>query len=234
MDFPVISRIGGKGVIARRRGPMLGSSREHDGSDCGGTRDSMDGSSSAQNADERRLANLMIAYQQGDLGAFEQLYALLVDGVRRYFAKAHRDRGAVHDLVQDTFLEMHRSRRTYTPPLPVRPWVFGIARNVLARSRRAAQLRPQALPASALEDALAIAAPANGVPSADALDMAHALKRLPVGTRDPWLLHHVLGHSFDAIAARLGITVMAAKLRSSRATRALRLALRATRSSDDA
>jgi RNA polymerase sigma-70 factor (ECF subfamily) len=194
----------------------------------------MDGSSSAQNADERRLANLMIAYQQGDLGAFEQLYALLVDGVRRYFAKAHRDRGAVHDLVQDTFLEMHRSRRTYTPPLPVRPWVFGIARNVLARSRRAAQLRPQALPASALEDALAIAAPANGVPSADALDMAHALKRLPVGTRDPWLLHHVLGHSFDAIAARLGITVMAAKLRSSRATRALRLALRATRSSDDA
>jgi DNA-directed RNA polymerase specialized sigma24 family protein len=129
---------------------------------------------------------------------------------------------------------MHRSRRTYTPPLPVRPWVFGIARNVLARSRRAAQLRPQALPASTLDAALTIVAPASGVPSADALDVAHALQRLPAGTRDPWLLHHVFGHSFDAIAARLGITVMAAKLRSSRATRALRLALCVTRSSDDA
>lgn len=190
----------------------------------------MDGSSSTNDADERRLADLMIAYQQGDAAAFEQLYALLVDGVRRYFAKAHRDRGAMHDLVQDTFLEMHRSRRTYTPPLPVRPWVFGIARNVSARSRRAAQLRPQALHSPAL----AIAAPAGGVPSADALDMENALKRLPVGTRDPWLLHHVFGHSFDAIAAHLGITVVAAKLRSSRATRALRLALRVTRSSDDA
>lgn len=193
----------------------------------------MDGSSSTHEADERRLVELMIAYQQGDLGAFEQLYALLVDGVRRYFAKAHRDHSAVHDLVQDTFLEMHRSRRTYTPPLPVRPWVFGIARNVSARNRRAAQTRPQALPASALEATLAIAAPASGVPSAEALDMAYALKRLPVGTRDPWLLHHVLGLSFDSIAARLGITVMAAKLRSSRATRALRHALRVTRSGDD-
>jgi RNA polymerase sigma-70 factor (ECF subfamily) len=193
----------------------------------------MDGSSSTQDAEERRLADLMIAYQQGDLCAFEQLYALLVDGVRRYFAKVHRDRGAVHDLVQDTFLEMHRSRRTYTPPLPVRPWVFGIARNVSARSRRAAQLRPQGLSSSALEAALATAAPANGVLSVDALDMEHALKRLPVGTRDPWLLHHVFGHSFDSIAARLGITVIAAKLRSSRATRALRLALHVTRRSDD-
>jgi RNA polymerase sigma-70 factor (ECF subfamily) len=193
----------------------------------------MDVSSSTQDADERRLADLMIAYQQGDLGAFEQLYALLVDGVRRYFAKVHRNHGAVHDLVQDTFLEMHRSRRTYTPPLPVRPWVFGIARNVLARSRRAAQLRPQGRPTSDLEAALAIAAPASGVPSTDVLDMEHALKRLPVGTRDPWLLHHVFGHSFDSIAARLGITVMAAKLRSSRATKALRLALHVTSRRDD-
>lgn len=194
----------------------------------------MDGSTSTLEAEERRLAELMSAYQQGDLAAFEQLYALLVDGVRRYIAKVHRDQGVVHDLVQDTFLELHRSRRTYTPPLPVRPWVFGIARNVVARSRRAAQLRPQALPPSALDAALAIAASAGGVPSADALDMEKALRRLPVGTRDPWLLHHVLGHSFDAIAARLGITVVAAKLRSSRATRALRLALYPTgRSGDD-
>lgn len=194
----------------------------------------MDGSTSTLEAEERRLAELMSAYQQGDLAAFEQLYALLVDGVRRYIAKVHRDQGVVHDLVQDTFLELHRSRRTYTPPLPVRPWVFGIARNVVARSRRAAQLRPQALPPSALDAALAIAASAGGVPSADALDVEKALRRLPVGTRDPWLLHHVLGHSFDAIAARLGITVVAAKLRSSRATRALRLALYPTgRSGDD-
>jgi DNA-directed RNA polymerase specialized sigma24 family protein len=56
---------------------------------------------------------------------------------------------------------------------------------------------------------------------------------LPASTRIPWLLHHLFGFSFQSIAARLGVTVMAAKLRSSRAKRALRLALRAQPSCDD-
>jgi DNA-directed RNA polymerase specialized sigma24 family protein len=73
-------------------------------------------------------------------------------------------------------------------------------------------------------DVEAVIAPANS----DTLDIENALTALPASTREPWLLHHVFGFSFDSIAARLGITVMAAKLRSSRATRALRLALQLT------
>ena len=83
---------------------------------------------------EGQLTELMIAYQAGDLGAFEQLYAILAGEVTRYFSRLHRDRSVVNDLVQDLFLEVHRSRRTYTAPLPVRPWIFGIARNVSARA----------------------------------------------------------------------------------------------------
>jgi RNA polymerase sigma-70 factor, ECF subfamily len=164
--------------------------------------------------DEGRLTELMIAYQAGDLAAFERLYAALSGEVTRYFSRLHRDRSVIHDLVQDLFLEIHRSRRTYTPPLPVRPWVYGIARNVLSRNRRVPRF----------EHGVDVdpAAPAE---NADALDIENALTALPVSTREPWLLHHVFGFSFDSIAARLGITVMAAKLRSSRATRALRMAL---------
>lgn len=193
----------------------------------------MSGSSLPEDAQEHRLAQLMIAYQKGDLAAFEQLYALLVDDVRRYFSKAQHDRGLAHDLVQDMFLEVHRSRRTYTPPLPVRPWMFGIARNVLARSRRAAHVRPQGSPLFDVEGEPVAAAPTCDTPSAEALDMENALATLPVSTRDPWLLHHLFGFSFDSIASRLGITVMAAKLRSSRATKALRLALHVKRKHDD-
>lgn len=170
-------------------------------------------------ADEAALVALMIDYQAGDLAAFEQLYATLVDDVRRYFARTHRD-GAAGDLAQEVFLELHRARRTYAPPLPVRPWVFGIARNVAARSRRAARARPPAhAPLDAERDA---AAPA---PPAAALDIQTALAALPASARDAWILHHVQGFSFHSIAARLGVTVMAAKLRSSRAMRALRAAL---------
>jgi RNA polymerase sigma-70 factor, ECF subfamily len=189
----------------------------------------MSGSSSTPQFEDR-LADLMVAYQGGDPAAFERLYELLVADVRRYFARVHRDRGSVHDLVQDTFLEMHRSRRTYNAPLPVRPWVLGIARNVSARSLRAAHVRPQAQSTLDAEVELRIAAPSSDLPAA--LDIENAVATLPPSTREPWLLHHVFGFSFDSIATRLGITSMAAKLRSSRATRALRVALSGKRKDD--
>lgn len=181
-------------------------------------------SSSTQQADECRLTQLMIAYQAGDLGAFEQLYAMLADEARRYFARTHRDRNVARDLVQDLFLEIHRSRRSYTPPLPVRPWIFGIARNVSARNRRATRFQAS----ESVEQNADIELAASAVASTEALDVESALTALPASTREPWLLHHVFGINFETIAARLGITVVAAKLRSSRATRALRLALNAS------
>lgn len=173
---------------------------------------------------ERQLVELMVAYQQGNLSAFEQLYASLSSHLRRYFRNAVRDASIVDDLVQDTFLEMHRARRTYTPPLPVSPWAFGVARNVLARRRRSAHL--QAQHTQPLDDGdMPQPAHLQATPVANALDIEQALAGLPTSTREPWLLHHVFGFSFQAIASHLNITVMAAKLRSSRATQALRRAL---------
>jgi RNA polymerase sigma-70 factor (ECF subfamily) len=178
---------------------------------------------SPEDPQDRRLRQLMIAYQAGDLGAFEELYAVLAGEIRRFFARSRRDRAAVNDLVQDLFLEIHRSRRSYAPPLPVRPWIYGIARNVCARDRRKAGRQPMRCAMEA--DAELQAAPAEGLPASESLDIENALTALPASTREPWLLHHVLGLSFHSIASRLGITVMAAKLRSSRATRAIRRAL---------
>ncbi len=181
----------------------------------------MMGGPDSQRADETELTQLMVDYQAGDLAAFERLHALLADEMRRHFARVHRDRRVVADLVQDLFLELHRSRRSYSPPLPVRPWVYGIAQHVSARARRAAGRQPRSDDAADTLDELA--APVE--PLSEALDIEQALTVLPASTREPWLLHHVFGFSFGAVAERLGITVMAAKLRSSRATRALKMAL---------
>lgn len=183
----------------------------------------MDAPGRTDQEQELRLVQLMVAYQGGDLGAFEQLYAALAEQLRHYFRNGERDRSVADDLVQDTFLEMHRSRRTYAPPLPVRPWIFGVARNVLARKRRAAHSYNQHTDSIGDDDELPVAP--NEVPVSDVIDIEHALAGLPASTREPWLLHHLFGLSFDSIATRLGITTMAAKLRSSRATQALRSAL---------
>lgn len=176
-------------------------------------------------SDELRLMTLMVAYQNGDLSAFEQLYASLAQPLRRYFRNAERNAATADDLLQETFLELHRSRRTYAPPLPVRPWAFGVARNVLLRRRRASAMSGQTRELDDESD-LQPVAQIGGVPLLnDVIDMEQALAELPATTREPWMLHHLFGFSFDFIATRLGITVMAAKLRSSRATKALRCAL---------
>jgi len=41
------------------------------------------------------------------------------------------------ELLQETFLQIHRSRRTYLPGRPVTPWIFSIAHHVYLGDRRA-------------------------------------------------------------------------------------------------
>lgn len=172
--------------------------------------------------DDNELVRLMVGYQAGELAAFEGLYARLAAELRRYF-QATGAEAAAQDLVQETFLAIHRSRRTYQPGLPVRPWVFGIARNVLGRHRREAWRRSRTEDRDA-RPAEEMAAPAVAL-VLKPRDLAAALARLPAGRREAWVLHHVHGLSFQQIAARFRIGVGAAKLRSSRAMRALRAAL---------
>ncbi len=171
------------------------------------------------------LVRLMVAYQAGELAAFEGLYGRLAAELCRYFqaAGAPGVDMAAQDLVQETFLAIHRSRRTYQPPLPVRPWAFGIARNVLGRHRREAWRRSRTEDRDARPVA-EVAAPATAL-ALEPRDLAAALASLPASRREAWVLHHVHGLSFQQIAARFRIGVGAAKLRSSRAMRALRAAL---------
>jgi len=174
---------------------------------------------------EDRLVRLMVEYQAGRTEAFEGLYEALAGILRRHFEAVSRG-GATDDLVQDTFMEIHRSRRTYLPPLPVRPWVFGIARNVLRRHRRLAWRRARRDAFGAGHD-VAPSPAVSGAPhqAIDARDVNDALRQLSPARRHAWELHHVEGLSFEEIARVLRIPVGAAKLRSSRAMGALRAAL---------
>lgn len=169
------------------------------------------------------LVHLLVAYQAGELAAFERLYAALAGELQRYFQAQDPGGGTAQDLVQDTFLEIHRSRHTYLPPLPVRPWVFGIARHVLGRHRKEAWKRSRHEDRAAIPAEAVAATPA--APAVEPRDLADALASLPASRREAWVLHHVHGLSFQQIAERFRIGVGAAKLRSSRAMRALRAAL---------
>jgi RNA polymerase sigma-70 factor (ECF subfamily) len=153
----------------------------------------------------------MTAYQAGSMEAFEALYAALASALLAYLTTLARDRIVAQDLLQEAFLQIHRSRRAYRPGLPVRPWVFTIARHVWLMDRRQRGRRPQAnqeLPE------LPVPAEVSGLAERDGL--RRALDAMLPDRREALLLHHVWGFSFAEIGQMLGIRPDAAKLRSSR------------------
>ena len=65
--------------------------------------------------DDERLRELMQGYQAGAIESFEALYADLGRPLLQYLASLARHRAHAQDLLQETFLQVHRSRHTYRP-----------------------------------------------------------------------------------------------------------------------
>jgi len=72
----------------------------------------------------------MAAYAGGDENAFRELFQRYAPRLFGYLNGMCRDRESARDMVQETFLRVHRSRDRYDPERPFRPWLFRIATNV--------------------------------------------------------------------------------------------------------
>jgi RNA polymerase sigma-70 factor, ECF subfamily len=166
------------------------------------------------------LRQLMADYQAGRVEAFDALYAALAPDLRVYLAALSRDASRADDLLQETFLQMHRARASHIPGYPVRPWVFAIAKRTFLMFERGARRRQR----RETDPAAQVTAHPTATP-----DQIHArqqvraaLRQVGADGRRVFLLHHLFGFSFKEIAARLGINTGAAKIRSSRARQAIR------------
>ena len=173
---------------------------------------------------EAALAALMVAYQDGDAMAFESLYGEVAGAMLGYLRSLTRDAARAEDLLQETFLQVHRVRHTFERGRPVKPWLYAIARNVFLMYRRAAGrlARHEGLADEELPD---IPVPAEVESLADRDEVRKALGRLPPDRREALLLHHVVGLSFQEVGAVLGLTAGAAKLRAHRGVVELRALL---------
>ena len=173
--------------------------------------------------DDLRLRARMREYQEGRFEAFDELYALLAPSIRRYLLSQARDAARADDLLQDTFLQLHRARHTYDPAYPLTPWAIAIARHVWLMDRRTQSRRPWAP-----EDVTTMELPVRGEAAAYAekTDVRRALGQVAASRRNAVVQHHLLGFSFKEIAEKAGIAETAAKLRSSRGMAQLRSLLR--------
>jgi RNA polymerase sigma-70 factor (ECF subfamily) len=160
------------------------------------------------------LRQCMAEYQAGSVDAFDRLYAALVPDLRAYLIALARDASRADDLLQETFLQLHRSRASHIPGHPVRPWVFAIAKRTFLMHQRGTsrRLRREADPVAQVA--------ATPTATYDQLrareEVVGALRQVRPDRRKAFLLHHLFGFSFKEIAAKLGINTGAAKIRSSR------------------
>ena len=169
---------------------------------------------------------LMAEYQAGSVAAFDGLHDALAVDLKAYLTKLSRDPVRAEDLLQETFLQMHRARAAHTPGQPVRPWVFAIAKRVFLMHRRSAtrRARYELLSAAGRQDRSAAALETDRLHARQQIEVA--FRHLPSDGRRAFVLHHLLGLSFKEVGERLGIKAGAAKIRSSRAAGFMRALLR--------
>lgn len=166
------------------------------------------------------LVNLMTRYQQGEMNAFEGLFGAMKIPIRRYLWTFVRNQTTAEDLLQETFLQVHRARHSYTSPRPVEPWIYAISRHVALMHLRSRRRRKEDIPRENLPE---LPVPAEMESFGDRHTVYTLLARLPDAAREVLMLHHLLGLSFAEIAPILGVAPGTAKVRAHRALKKLRL-----------
>ena len=169
-----------------------------------------------------------------DAEAFAGLYDRHAALLHRYVARRLGD-GAADDIVAEAFLDAFRRRHAYDPAMrDARPWLYGIAANLIGKHSRAEvrMLRAYSrtgtdpvLTASAASTDETARADSRLAASAVQRELAAALAALSAGDREVLLLVAWADLSYAEVAAALRIPVGTVRSRLHRARVRVRDAL---------
>jgi RNA polymerase sigma-70 factor (ECF subfamily) len=166
----------------------------------------------------------MERYASGEEAAFGELYDLLTPRLMGYLLRRTRNLDVTEDLLQQTFLHVHRARSSFIAGSDVWPWALAIARRLVIDRVRIVQ-RDDKLASESEAGGLAVAADDLLEAKQLGLRLEGELARLPESQRVAFSLVKRHGLSLAAAAAMLATTVGAVKVRVHRAHVALRAAL---------
>jgi RNA polymerase sigma factor (sigma-70 family) len=166
--------------------------------------------------------SLMSAYAAGQAAALEELFARYAPILLRVLRRQMATPEEAEDLVQQTFLQIHRARYDFDATQRFRPWAFTIALNLRREHFRRFKRRAEWPLEHAAE------AHSEGQPAARtdaARDLDRALAALPSEQREAIELHWLEGLSFQEVAAVQGGTRGAAMARAHRGYNRVRAVL---------
>lgn len=168
---------------------------------------------------------LMSAHVDGDRAAFARLFDRWAPRLRQLFVRGGLRNDDANDMVQQSFLHLHRARHDFRPGSTLRPWLYTIALNLRRQHMRRAGRKPE----HELEPEGVEVAPTVVDPDA-ALDGRHvhaALATLPESQREVIILHWFEGLTFREVAEVVGATPTAVKVRAHRGYAKLKAELEA-------
>ena len=180
---------------------------------------------------------LMLRYQAGDAGAFDQLYARHRGGLFRFIGRQCRTREHAEELFQEVWMNLIQARERYRVEAQFRTYLFTLAHNKLMDYfRRHGRVELTLFEHDGEDgretaiDRLAASRVDEPLVRAESQQQSAAILRaidgLPAPQREAFLLHEEGGLSVEAIAAATGCSFEAAKSRLRYAIAKLREGLR--------
>jgi RNA polymerase sigma-70 factor, ECF subfamily len=174
------------------------------------------------------LDRCMECYQQGNPEAATALVAAVSPALLRFFRSQATSREQADDLLQDTWLRIHRVRHTYRPGEPVLPWIYAIARRARVDGyRRSRRISMHEAAVEVLPERPLPGEARNAFPAFETLVAA-----LPDAQREVITMLKVGGLSLEEVARATSSTVGAVKQKAHRAYVRLRRLLHACAEND--
>lgn len=172
----------------------------------------------------------MDRYAMGDESALAIVYDAVAPRLYGFLVKRTRNDSLAEDLLQLTFLHIHRARGSFAAGSAVAPWAFAIARRLMIDAARSRTRARRHFAETSADDAPEVPDLSGDVEQhAVARELgeraAVELAKLPENQRQAFELVRIEGLTLAEAAELLGTTVSAVKLRAHRAYKALGIAL---------
>lgn len=163
--------------------------------------------------------DLMLAYRDGSVAAFDQLYRRHKAPLYRYLVRQCRDSAAAEELFQDIWTNLIRARASYTVTARFATYLYRLAHNRLIdhyrRQAPAAHISFDDDEGAAAE----VPAPRQTEPAVafeakeQAARLLELVQALPAAQREAFVLQHEAGMTIEEIAEATGVAHETAKSR---------------------
>jgi RNA polymerase sigma-70 factor (ECF subfamily) len=173
----------------------------------------------AQASEVGAIDDLVRRAQAGDVAAFETLYRTQAAAVLALCRRMVGDEAEARELLQDAFVRAWERLTSFKGQSAFGTWMHRLAVNVVLEHLRVT--RRDAARQVANEDEDAFGAHSDAVDLETRMDVANALKALPLGARTVFVLHDMEGYSHDEIAQMTGTAAGTSRAQLWRARRTL-------------